>query len=343
MHSLERAFPNHSPPAPLTQATARVTHMQTRVLGSSGITVGPIGLGCMGMSYAYDKAEQDDARSTAVLREAPSLGVTLIDTAPAYGVYGNESLIGAAFEGRRDEVVLATKCGLYPTGPDNSLVRDGRPESIIAGCDDSLRRLRVDVIDVFQLHRVDENVPVEESWGALAELKAAGKVRAIGISEATIDQVRAVHAISPIDVIQSELSLWTRQWVNDVLPWSSENGVAFLSYCPLGRGFLTGSMPVGTTFDKGDLRARSPRFTVEAIEANQAIVDVVREIAEAHDATSAQVALAWLLTVGPNVIPIPGTKRPERLRENAAAADLVLTASEVQRLNDLPAPAGERY
>ena len=316
--------------------------METRQIGTSDLTVGAIGLGCMGMSHAYDAAEQDDAVSTALLRDAPGLGVTLIDTAPVYGAFRNEELVGAAFDGRRDQIVLATKCGLYP-GDDGKPARDGRPHTILSSCDDSLRRLRTDVIDIFQLHRVDPDVPLEETWGAMADLQAAGKVRELGISEATLDEVQRAHAIAPVAVVQSELSLWTRQWFDDGLPWTIANDVSFLPFAPLGRGYLTGTLSADRAFSPDDFRASNPRFTPEALAANQGIVDEVKAVAAAHDATPAQVAIAWLLTLGPRVIPIPGTKRPERLRENAAAADLVLTSEEIARLTALPAPAGDRY
>ena len=316
--------------------------METRQIGRSELRVGAIGLGCMGMSHAYDAAERDDEVSTQLLRDAPGLGVTLIDTAPVYGAYSNEELVGAAFDGRRDQIVLATKCGLYP-GDGGPFVRDGRPATILASCDDSLQRLRTDVIDILQLHRVDPDTPLEDTWGAMAELQAAGKVRELGISEATLDQVQLAHGIAPMAVVQSELSLWTRQWFDDVLPWTIENGVSFLPFAPLGRGFLTGALSADREFGPDDFRFSNPRFTPEALAANQGLVDEVKVVAAAHDATPAQVAIAWLLTLGPNVIPIPGTKKPERLRENAAAADLELTPDEISRLTALPAPAGDRY
>lgn len=319
--------------------------METREIGTTGIRVGAIGLGCMGMSHGYDHHDFDDERSTAVLREAPSLGVTLIDTAPIYGYHHNERLVGTALDGRRDQVVLATKCGLYP-GEGNvagDMVRDARPESVRQSCDESLERLRTDVIDLFQLHRVDPAVPIEETWGAMAGLKAAGKVRAIGLSEATLEEVVRAHAVAPVDAVQSEMSLWTRQWFEDVFAWTLDNDVAFLPYAPLGRGFLTGTLAPGREFGDADIRSRNPRFQAHALAANQALVDEVRVVADAHGATPGQVALAWLLAQGPRVIPIPGTKRPEYLRENASAADLVLSGDELARLTALPAPVGGRY
>jgi len=316
--------------------------MQSRTIGSSGLTVGAIGLGCMGMSHLYDSAGRDDARSTEVLREAPGLGVTLIDTAAVYGPFLNESLVGAALEGRRSEVVLATKCGLN-VNADGVTVRDARPETITRECDESLKRLRTDVIDLYQLHRVDPDVPLEDSWGTMADLQRQGKVRFIGLSEVTIDEVRLAHAIAPVTSVQSELSLWTRQWVDDVLPWTAANDVAFLPYSPLGRGFLTGAITASTEFAADDMRAGNPRFQPSALSANQTLVDEVRAIAVRHDATPAQVALAWVLAQGPQVIPIPGTKRSHRLRENAAAADLTLSVDELRLLTDLPSAEGTRY
>ena len=316
--------------------------MQTRTIGSSGLTVGAIGLGCMGMSHLYDSAGRDDARSTEVLREAPGLGVTLIDTAAVYGPFLNESLVGAALEGRRDEIVLATKCGLY-VNADGVTVRDARPDTIIRECDESLRRLRTDVIDLYQLHRVDPDVALEDSWGTMADLQRQGKVRFIGLSEATLDEVKLAHAIAPVTSVQSELSLWTRQWVDDVLPWTAANDVAFLPYSPLGRGFLTGAITAGAEFAPDDMRAGNPRFQPSALAANQALVDEARAIGADHGATPAQVALAWVLAQGPQVIPIPGTKRSERLRENAAAADLELSDDELRRLTGLPPAEGTRY
>lgn len=315
--------------------------MQQRALGSSNIEVGALGLGCMGMSFAYDAAHRDDDESVAVIHRALDLGVTLIDTADAYGPFTNEELVGRALRERRDDAVVATKCGVV-VSPDYRHGRDASPEHVRASCDGSLRRLGVEVIDLYQLHRVDPATPVEESWGAFAELVRAGKARAIGVSELTLDEIQRCHAIHPVATVQSELSLWTRDWAADVLPWCRENGVAFLSFSPLGRGFLTGAMrPEQIAED--DFRATLPRFSADAMAVNQAIVDAVREIAERHDATPAQVALAWLLAQGEQVVPIPGTKRVDRVEENAAAADLVLTPQDLAALDALPAPQGARY
>ena len=315
--------------------------MDTRTLGGSGIEVGAIGLGCMGMTYAYDTALQSEAESVATIHRALELGVTLLDTSDVYGPYTYEELVGRALVGRRDDAVLATKCGLVHS-PDFGHHRDGHPEYVRVACDSSLERLGVDHIDLYQLHRVDPAVPVEETWGAFAGLVEAGKVRAIGLSEATLEEIQRCHAIHPVTSVQSELSLWTRDWADDVLPWCRDNGVAFLPFSPLGRGFLTGAL-TGTHFQDDDFRSRLPRFSEESMAANQAIVDAVRAVASAYGATPAQVALAWLLAQGPQVIPIPGTKRAARVEENAAAADLVLTDDDLAALDALPAPVGSRY
>lgn len=319
--------------------------METRSLGP--FTVGEIGLGCMGMSAAYDRDQHDDVRSTEVLRMAPDLGITLIDTAAIYGPYRNEELVGAAYgDDLRARVIIATKCGLVPDpsipGP-RAFRRDARPEAIRAECLASLRRLRVDVIDLYQLHRVDPEVPIEESWGELARLRDEGLVRAIGLSEVTIDEVRRAAAVAPIDAVQSELSLWTRHWVPDVLAWTTANNVAFLAFSPLGRGFLTGTIAADRTFADDDTRSVNPRFTPQALAANQSLAAAVADIAAEVGATAAQVAIAWTLRLAANIIPIPGTKRPERLLENVGAAQVRLSDEQFTRLTELPAPVGDRY
>ncbi|MFN8158233.1 MAG: aldo/keto reductase [Candidatus Nanopelagicales bacterium] len=317
--------------------------MRTRVLGGSGIEVGAIGLGCMGFTHGYDVDQRDDDRSVAVVHRALELGVTLLDTSDFYGPYTNEEVVGRALVGHRDQAVVATKCGLVPGGGRVTTTnRDGSPEYVRAACDASLQRLGVDHIDLYQLHRVDPATPVEETWGAFAGLVEAGKVRAIGLSEVTVEQLEACHAIHPVATVQSELSLWTRDWTADVLPWCRDNGVAYLPYAPLGRGFLTGALGQ-RTFDEKDFRSGLPRFAPENLAANQAIVDAVRAVAERLGATPAQVALAWVLAQGEHVVPIPGTKRVERLEENAAAADLVLSADDLAELDAVPAPQGGRY
>ena len=317
--------------------------METRVLGSSGIQVGKIGLGCMGMSHGYDVGTGVESESIAVIHRALEIGVTLLDTSDVYGPHTNEELVGRALAGHREKAVLATKCGIVPgTSAAPSASRNGRPEYVRAAMDASLMRLGVDHVDLYQLHRVDPEVPVAETWGAFAELVAAGKTRAIGLSEVTVEELEICHAIHPVSTVQSELSLWTRDWTAEVLPWCIEHGVAFLPFSPLGRGFLTGALS-GREFGSDDFRGGLPRFSPQAMAENQAIVDAVAEVAARYDATSAQVALAWVLAQGPQVVPIPGTKRISRLEENAAAAELVLSAEDLAILDALPAPVGGRY
>jgi aryl-alcohol dehydrogenase-like predicted oxidoreductase len=317
--------------------------MPRRRLGASGFEVGAIGLGCMGMTWAYNTASRDDERSTAVIHRAIDLGETLIDTADVYGPCTNEEVVGRALAGRRDEVVLATKVGLVVEDIETlTLARDGRPEHVHEGIDASLRRLQTDHVELYQLHRVDEKVPVEETWGAMAEVVAAGKARAIGMSEATVEQLDRAHAIHPVASVQSELSVWTRDRLGDVLPWCREHDVAFIPYAPLGRGYLTGTVTAASIADR-DFRARNPRFTGEALEANLVIVERVRAVAERLGATPAQVALAWVLAQDERVIPIPGTTRPERVEENAGAAFVALEPEDMQALDEAPAAAGARY
>lgn len=316
----------------------------------------PIGLGCMGMSWAYTTPEQaDEEGAIAVLRGALDRGITLLDTSDAYGMGHNERLVGRAVAGRRDEAIIATKAGLvggYRDGRPH-LERDGRPEHLRAACDASLERLGVDVIDLYYLHRVDPSVPLAESWGALAELVTAGKVRALGISEVTVEQADEVHAIHPVAAVQSELSLWSRDVlgqgrtadgdpVGDMLAWTREHGAVLVPFSPLGRGFLTGALDT-MSLPRSDFRAGHPRFTGEAAARNRAIVEEIRTIADAHGTTVAAIALAWVLAQGEHVIPIPGTTRIERLDENLSAADLALTSDDIARLDALPTAEGARY
>lgn len=344
--------------------------MQQRTLGQDGPRVGAIGLGCMGMSWAYAESSRDDMDSIATIREAIDRGVTLIDTADIYGDGHNESLVGRAVTARRDEVVLATKCGLIVDDLETKRMhRDGSPEHIRAAVRASLTRLGTEVIDLYYLHRVDEHVPLVESWAAMAELVTAGLVRRIGLSEVDVDQAAAAQAIHPVAAIQSELSLWSRDPLgddaagrggdagvhlavgrdedagsaNNLIAWCRRNGAAFVPFSPLGRGFLTGALDASTTFEQSDFRSQLPRFTTAAREANQKIVDLVREVADSKDATAAQVALAWVLAQGEHVIPIPGTRRSTHLRTNLAAADVLLTGDELARLNDAPLAVGTRY
>jgi aryl-alcohol dehydrogenase-like predicted oxidoreductase len=306
---------------------------------TDGFSVSEIGLGCSSMSHGYGPADRDDAESIRVLHKAVELGINLFDTADVYGPYSNERLLGRALAAHRDEVNIATKCGLV-TRPGGKFGRDGRPEHIKAACDGSLRRLGVDTIDLYQMHRIDPQVPIEESWGALAELVEEGKVRALGISHATLDEIERVHEIHPIGAVQYELSVWVTECLDDILPWTQRNGVGFLAFCPIGRGFLSGALAPDKIVD-GDSRRGDPRFATDAMRRNQAIVDGLTRIAERHGATPAQVAIAWIMTVGDNVVPIPGTRRRRWLVENAAAADLKLTAEDLRDIAALPPSEGE--
>jgi aryl-alcohol dehydrogenase-like predicted oxidoreductase len=314
--------------------------LPTRRLGLDGPEVGAVGLGCMGMSWAYGAAERDDEQSVQVIRQALDLGVTLIDTADVYGPFLNEELVGRALEGRRDDAFLATKVGLV-VGPEG-MARDGRPEHVRDGIDASLHRLRTDRVDLYQLHRVDEHVPLEDTWGAMAELVSEGKVRYLGLSEVGVTEIEKAHAIHPVTSVQSEMSLWTRDVLAEVLPWCASHGIGFLPFAPLGRGFLTGTV-TSADFDSTDFRARNPRFTAEAMTANAALVDQVKAVAERVGATPAQVALAWVLAQGETVVPIPGTKKPAYLEQNAAAAVVVLSPADLAELDALPPAVGPRY
>jgi aryl-alcohol dehydrogenase-like predicted oxidoreductase len=302
-----------------------------------------IGLGCMGMTWGYDPDQRDDAESIAVIHRALEIGVTLLDTADMYGPFTNEELVGRALEGRRDDAFLATKVGnVVADVAEYKITQDGRPEHVRESIDGSLKRLRTDFIDLYQLHRVDPKVPLEETWGAMAELVAQGKVGALGLSEVTVEQIERAHAIHPVASVQSEASLWTRDAFAEVIPWCADHGARFLPFAPLGRGFLTGALQP-KAFGAGDFRKNNPRFQRDAMEANLALVERVKAVAERREATPAQVALAWLLAQGDHIFPIPGTKRRSRLEENAAAADLQLTAEDLAELDALPAPVGERY
>jgi aryl-alcohol dehydrogenase-like predicted oxidoreductase len=313
-----------------------------RILGSSGIAVSAIGLGCMGMSSAYGTG--DDAESLTVIDRALGLGVTFFDTSDVYGPFTNEALVGRALAGRRDDVVLATKVGLLRDDLTTyALHHDARPESIHRAIDASLQRLGTDVIDLYYLHRVDPDVPVEESFGAMAELVAQGKVRALGLSEVDVPTLERASAIHTVAALQSELSLWTRDALDDVVPWCAENDVAFVPFAPLGRGFLTGRLPADSSFGAGDFRRKNPRFQPDTMAQNQVIVDRVREIADEAGATPAQVAIAWVLAQGEHIVPIPGTKRIRYLEENVGAAALELSAATLASLDALPSPAGSRY
>jgi len=325
--------------------------MRTTTLGTDGPEVGVIGLGCMGMTFAYDMAAaRDEATSISVIHQALDLGSTLIDTADVYGPYTNEHLVGRALSGgRREQAVLATKVGLYvsdPTGgPLNSPVisNDGRPEHVREAIDASLSRLGVEYVDLYQLHRVDPKVPVEETWGVMAEQVAERKVRHLVMSEVNVEQIRRAQAVHPVTSVQSEFSLWTRDIQADVLPYCIEQGIGVLPFAPLGRGFLAGGLRSYDELPENDFRRRNPRFQEEALRQNLALADRVREIADRVGASPAQVALAWIVAQGQHVVPIPGTKTPKYLADNAGAGDLQLSEADLADLDALPAPVGGRY
>jgi len=302
-----------------------------------------IGLGCMPMSFGYiDAPSVDDPAD--VIGRALDLGVTMFDTADVYGPFTNEEIVGRSLRGgRRDRATIATKVGLS-VGPNGGypLTRDGSPRHIVAAAKASLGRLHTDVIDLYYLHRVDDHVPLAESWGAMASLVEAGDVRAIGLSEVGVAELELASEIHPVAAVQSELSLWTRDALADVVPWCATHGATFVPFSPLGRGFLTGTI-TGAGFDARDFRATNPRFTSEAIDANQAVVAVVRRVAERHEATPAQVALAWTLAQGEHVLPIPGTKRIRYLEENVSAAAVRLGDDDLAELDAAPPASAPRY
>jgi len=322
--------------------------MRTRSLGTAGeeLVVSAIGLGCMGMTQSYGPNPGNRDDMIALLRGAVDRGVTSFDTAEVYGPYANEELIGEALAPVRDQVVVATKFGFSfdDDGRQTGLV--SRPEQVRAAVEGSLRRLRTDVIDLLYQHRVNPDVPIEETAGAVKELIEAGKVRHFGMSEAAASTIRRAHAVQPVTALQSEYSLWHRTVEAEVLPTLDELGIGLVPYSPLGKGFLTGTVDASTTFAAGDIRAGIPRFTEANRAANLALVDLLGEIAGQLDATPGQVALAWLLAQRPSVVPIPGTRRVERLEENAAAADLDLSAADLERIEAAAASIavqGARY
>lgn len=315
--------------------------MKTRHLGS--LEVGRIGLGAMGMSMAYSPSERDDDESIRTIRRALDLGVTLIDTAEIYGPYTNEELVGRAIKGRRDEVVLATKYGMVSHaggGPGNL---DSSPANVRTAVEGSLRRLGTDHIDLLYQHRVDPNTSIEDTIGAAAELVEQGKVRHLGLSEAWLSTVRRAHAVHPITALQSEYSLWTRDQEEQMLPLLRELNIGLVAYSPLGRGFLTGAIRSFDDLDADDSRRTNPRFTRENFQLNLDLADEVSAVARDIGATPAQVALAWLLAQGADIVPIPGTKKVTRLEENVAADALELTLEQLQRLTALAPPAGEHH
>jgi len=318
--------------------------MERRRLGAGGHTVFPVGLGCMGLSWAYRDPSIDETAGIELIQKALDLGVDHFDTADVYGPCTNEALVGRALAGRREEVVIATKVGLVVEDPDTYRYgRNGKPEHIRASCEESLRRLGVDEIDLYYLHRIDPQTPVEQTWTAMAGLVAEGKVRALGISEPSVADLERISAIHPVAAVQSELSLWTRDHLAEVVPWCAKHGAAFVAFSPLGRGYLTGAIAADARFGPEDFRAKLPRFKPEAVAANQALVERVKGVAQRRGATAAQIALAWVLARGPHVLVIPGTQRLRYLEQNIAAAEIVLTPDELAELDALPAPVGGRY
>jgi aryl-alcohol dehydrogenase-like predicted oxidoreductase len=318
--------------------------MAQRTLGSQGLVVSAQGLGCMGMSEFY--GDGNDAESTAVIHRALELGVTFFDTADMYGPFTNERLLGAALEGRRDDVVIATKFG-NERSDDGTYVRiNGTPEYVRSACDASLARLGIDTIDLYYQHRVDATVPIEETWGAMKELVEAGKVRYLGISEAAVGTVRRAHAVHPVSALQYEYSLWSRDPEAGIIPLARELGIGVVPYSPLGRGALTGTVKSVDDLEAGDFRRNNARFQGENLEQNLERIATIEQIAGEKDATTAQIALAWVLAQGRDMVPIPGTKRVRYLEQNVAAGELELTGDELSRLDAAfphGATAGDRY
>jgi aryl-alcohol dehydrogenase-like predicted oxidoreductase len=317
--------------------------MLKRRLGAQGLTVSALGLGCMGMSWAYGAA--DEAEATATIHRALDLGIDFFDTAEVYGMFENEKLLGRALKGRRDGVVIATKFG-FKIENGHLVGTDSRPEHVKAVAEASLNRLGVDVIDLFYQHRVDPAVPIEETVGAMADLVKAGKVRFLGLSEASARTIRRAHAVHPITALQSEYSLWERGVEAAILPTIRELGIGFVPYSPLGRGFLTGTAQRAEDYPEGDSRRGQPRFQGDNFDINMRVVAAAKTIADARGATPGQIALAWVLAQGTDVVPIPGTKRRTFLEENAKSADIVLTSAELEALGraaPVGRTAGARY
>jgi len=318
--------------------------MQTRTLGPDGPEVSEIGLGCMGMSAFY--GETDEAQSRATIARALELGCNFLDTSDMYGPHTNERLVGSAIAERRDDVFLATKFGIKLIKDDDLINRmvDGSPQYVRSACDASLQRLGTDHIDLYYQHRVDPKTPIEDTVGAMAELVQAGKVRYIGLSEASAETIRRAHAVHPITAVQTEYSLWTRDVEAEILPTLQELGIALVAYSPLGRGFLSGRFSSTDELDDGDYRRYGPRFTGENLQPNLALAERVRELAAERGITPGQLALAWVLSRWAHVVPIPGTKRVSYLQENLAAADVQLSDADAQAIADaVPPAAGERY
>jgi len=308
--------------------------MQKRKLGNRNLEVSAIGLGCMGMSFSYGPPP-DKQQMISLLRSAFERGVTFFDTAEVYGPFTNEELVGEALAPFRDQVIIATKFGfkLDPTGEKAWLGLDSRPEHIKEVAEGSLQRLKVDAIDLFYQHRVDPDVPIEDVAGAVKDLIQEGKVKHFGLSEPGVQTIRRAHAVQPITAVQSEYSLWTRTPEKEVIPTLEELGIGFVPYSPLGKGFLTGKINENTTFDSTDFRATLPRFTPEARKANQKLIDMLKSIGERKKATPAQIALAWLLAQRPWIVPIPGTRKLERLEENIGAVAVELTSDDLREID----------
>ncbi len=313
--------------------------MQQRKLGTQGLEVSAVGLGCMGMSAFY--GETDSEESLAALRRAPEIGVNFLDTAEMYGPHTNEELVGKAIAGRRDDYVIATKFGVR--SEDGQRVLDGSPKNVRRSIEGSLKRLDIEHVDLYYQHRMDPDTPIEETVGALGELVDEGKVRYLGLSEAAPETIRRAHATRPITAVQTEYSLWTRDLEAEILPTLRELGIGLVAYSPLGRGFLAGRFASPDELADDDFRRQGPRFTGTNLEANQRLATKVGELAEEKGVTAAQLALAWVLAQGEDIVAIPGTKRRSYLEQNAEAADIELSRNELSSLAELPAASGERY
>ncbi|CAM5680065.1 Aldo/keto reductase OS=Streptomyces tendae OX=1932 GN=GUR47_36575 PE=4 SV=1 [Streptomyces tendae] len=329
--------------------------MERRTIGATALAVGAVGLGCMPMSWAYSASRQRGDESLRAVHRALDLGVSLLDTADMYGPFTNELLLGRVLKERRPDAFVSTKVGLL--AGEQHIVANGRPGYVRRACDASLRRLQTDVIDLYQLHRADPEIPVEETWGAMAELVRAGKVRALGICavgarsarrpgarlyDATVRQLERVQQVFPVSAVEAELSVWSPEALRTLLPWCVSRGIGFLAAMPLGNGFLTGTLTPGQGFEPEDLRARHPRFTAEMMAANQPIVATLRRVAARHGdgVTAAQVALAWVLAQGRHVVPVPGTKQERWVTQNAGATRVRLTERDLAELGTLPPAQG---